>query len=68
FAARARQRAGNPAEHTERACRALCGASADAAAAATEAALEDLAPREGLPAYEVWRLRIQQSFAREDTP
>jgi len=68
FAARARQRAGNPAEHTERACRVLCGASADAAAAVTEAALAGLAPGAGLPAYEVWRMRIRESFAREGTP
>ncbi|HEV2150298.1 MAG TPA: DUF1702 family protein, partial [Longimicrobiaceae bacterium] len=65
FAARARQRAGNPAEHTERACRALCGCSADAAAAVTDAALEGLAPRGELPAYEAWRLRIQGSFFQE---
>ena len=66
FAAGARRRAGNPAPHTELACRALCGAGADAAAAVTEAALDGLAPRAGLPAYEVWRLRIQRHFAGED--
>jgi hypothetical protein len=65
FAAGARQRAGNPAPHTDLACRALCGLSAAAAAAVTDAALENLAPRGDLPAYEVWRLRIQQRFAVE---
>jgi hypothetical protein len=66
FAAGARRRAGNPAAHTDTACRALCGAGADVAAAAAAAALDGLAPRGDLPAYEVWRLRIQQHFAAED--
>jgi enediyne biosynthesis protein E3 len=66
FAAKARHRAGNPAAHTDLACRALCGVGADAAAAVTDAALDGLAPRGDLPAYEVWRLRIQQYFAAED--
>lgn len=66
FAAGARRRAGNPAPHTERACRALCGVPARAAADVTDAALEGLAPRGGLPAYEAWRLRIQRHFSERE--
>jgi hypothetical protein len=65
FAAKARQRAGNPAIHTEIACEVLCGMSAEAAAEITDIALENL-PTDGvLPAYEVWRQRIQNQFAAE---
>jgi hypothetical protein len=63
FAAKARQRAGNPAEHTERACRLLCGLSAAAAADLTDAALENLPAGGSEPAYEVWRRRLQAHFA-----
>jgi hypothetical protein len=62
FAAKARQRAGNPAPQTELACGVLCGASADAAAAVTDAALRNLPPDGAEPAYEIWRRRIQQQF------
>ena len=65
FAAGARARAGNPAPHTDAACRALCGAGADRAARACDAARQGLAPYGSLPAYELWRLRIQQHFAPE---
>jgi hypothetical protein len=65
FAAGARERAGNPAPHTELACLTLCGCSAAAAAAVTDTALQGLAPVGDLPAYEAWRLRIQQHFAAE---
>jgi enediyne biosynthesis protein E3 len=65
FAAKARQRANNPAVHTERACEVLCGLSAAAAATLTDAALENL-PLDGAePAYEVWRQRIRARFAKE---
>src|SRR5207249_4846410 len=37
FAAKARCRAGSPTAYTERACRALCGVSAEEAAAITDA-------------------------------
>ncbi len=72
FAAQARARAGNPAEHTEVACRVLCGCGAGEAAEATVLALEGLSVEgrgdgEGaVPAFEVWRRRIQARFgARE---
>lgn len=57
FAAKARQRAGNPAPHTEFACQVLCGLPADTAANITDAALRNL-PLDGEePAYEIWRRR-----------
>jgi hypothetical protein len=62
FAAGARVRAGNPADHTDAACRALCGLSADDAARITDVTLESLPPDGDLPAYEVWRQRIQTHF------
>ena len=65
FAAKARQRAGNPVEHTELACRILCGMAADEAAGLTDRALADLADRGGLPAYEVWRGRIRANWSEE---
>lgn len=65
FAAKARQRAGNPAVHTALACEVLCGLSADAAAQMTDVALKDL-PRDTTElAYEVWRRRIHAQCAQE---
>jgi enediyne biosynthesis protein E3 len=65
FAAKARQRAGNPSPHTEAACRTLCATSADEAAALTDDCLAGLSHEGGLPAYEVWRSRVR---ARLHTP
>lgn len=65
FAAKARQRAGNPAPHTELACRILCGMPADEAAGLTDRALADLAAEGDVPAYEVWRGRIRANWTRE---
>ena len=62
FAAKTRQRAGNPAPHTETAAAVLCGMTAAAAAAITDECLEDLGPRGSEPAYEVWRARIRERF------
>ena len=64
FAAKARQRAGNPAEHTEQICRILCGLSAEEAARVTDSALEGLPPDGDEPAYEEWRRRIQNFFSQ----
>ena len=59
FAAQARERAGNRAPYTDWACRIVCGMPAEDAARLTDVALRDL-PADGvLPAYEVWRQRIQ---------
>ena len=63
FAAKARQRADNPAAHTDIACQVLCGLSADAAAYLCDVALKDLPPDGAEPAYEVWRQRIQAQLA-----
>lgn len=65
FAAKTRQRAGNPTEHTEMACRMLCGISAVEAAEATDHALKNLPYDRELPAYEIWRQRIQVRFSSE---
>ena len=64
FAAKTRQRAANLNSHTETVCRLICGHSAEDTAAITDAALEDLRGEDGLPAYEVWRRRIQNNFAQ----
>jgi hypothetical protein len=63
FAAKARERAGNPAGHTDAACRVLCGLSAREAAVVTDAALRHLPPDVDGLAYEVWRQRIAGRFA-----
>lgn len=67
FAAKTRQRAANLNSHTETICRLICGRSAEETAAITDAALEDLHADGELPAYEVWRRRIQDQLATEVT-
>ncbi|HEX3552575.1 MAG TPA: DUF1702 family protein [Thermoanaerobaculia bacterium] len=63
FAAKARQRAGNPTLQTGLACRVVWGSSIEEAAAVADEALRDLPPdRPAEPAYEVWRRRIQDVF------
>jgi hypothetical protein len=62
FAAGARSRAGNPAEHTELSCALLCDLSAQKAAELSdETRLQAQADSE--PAYEVWRRLIRRRFA-----
>jgi hypothetical protein len=65
FAAKTRQRAGNLTEHTEVACRILCGLSATEAADVTDETLARLPEDGDVPAYEVWRQRIQSHFLQE---
>ena len=65
FAAKTRLRAGNLTEHTEVACRVLCGCSATSAADVTDEALAHLPADGDVPSYEVWRLRIQSHFMQE---
>lgn len=65
FAAKTRKRAANLNLHTEAACRVICGHSAEESAGITDAALADLHEADGLPAYEVWRRRIQNKLALE---
>lgn len=62
FAAAARAHAGNPAAHTELACRALAGVPAAEAARLTDAAAEGLPPDGAEPAYEVWRRRLRDAL------
>jgi enediyne biosynthesis protein E3 len=64
FAAGARVRAGNPAAHTDLACRIACGMGIREAAAVTDQALENLPAGGIVPAYEVWRTRIQQRLGQ----
>jgi hypothetical protein len=61
FAAKARERAGNPAGHTELACRILCGVSAAEAATISDRTLPEK-PDDYEPAYEMWRSRIRMLF------
>ena len=67
FAAKTRQHAANLNPHTENVCRLICGQSAVELAAITDAALKDLRADGDVPAYEVWRRRIQHELALEVT-
>lgn len=67
FAAKTRQRAANLNAHVEIVCRMIWGHSGEQTAAITDAALADLRADGALPAYEVWRRRIQHRFASEVT-
>jgi hypothetical protein len=62
FAAKARQRAGNPTDYTNLATKVLCGLPAEKAARVTDAALDNLSADADVPAYEIWRRRIQNQF------
>jgi hypothetical protein len=68
FASKARQRAGNLTDYTDLATRAFCGLSAQEAARLCDSTLENLAPTGEVPAYEVWRQRIQGHFSQEGNP
>jgi hypothetical protein len=63
FAAKARQRAGNQAPHTRLACEVLCETTAERAAEITDIALRNLPADREVPAYEIWRRRIQTHFS-----
>ena len=73
FAAKARGRAHNPAAQTDLACRVLGGHSAADTVALVDRLGEGM-PVEGAvsgepaatPAYEVWRVRIQEAFSQFD--
>jgi hypothetical protein len=66
FAAKARERAGNPASHTALACRLLCGMEAEAAARVTDEALASLPADGETPAFEVWRTRVRKRLAGKE--
>ena len=65
FAAKTRLRAGNLTSNTETVSNILCELSAADAAAITDLMLAGLSDTESLPAYEVWRQRIQNEFFTE---
>lgn len=64
FAAKARERSGNIAPHTELACRNLCSLSVQDAARIADATLPGAseASTPECPAYEIWRHRIRMHF------
>jgi hypothetical protein len=62
FAAKTRQQADTPASHTEIACQILCGLDAESAAQLTDATRRCLPDDAKVPAYEIWRRRIQSQF------
>jgi hypothetical protein len=63
FAAEARRLAGNPIAHCDAACRALCHMSAEQAAGIPREEALHLPPDGEVPAYEIWRQRVQQRLA-----
>jgi hypothetical protein len=65
FAAGARSRAANPAEHTELACQLLCDLSLREAAAISDKTRHE-AQADADPAYEVWRRLIREHFAPQE--
>ncbi len=65
FAAKARERAGNPADHTTMVCEALCGMPAASAAMVTDECLRNLRDSDIEPAFECWRQGIQIRMAEE---
>jgi len=65
FAAKTRERAGNGSPHTEMACQIVCGMTAEDAAHLTDLALNNLSAEQTIPAYEVWRQRIQANWIKE---
>ncbi len=62
FAAKARQLAGNAAEHTEIACTVLCGMNAENAAALCDQTFEQTSNLPGC-AYQQWRELLQQHLS-----
>jgi enediyne biosynthesis protein E3 len=64
FAAEARDRAGNPAVHTDEACAALADTRAASCAAIVRQMRESLPGSADLPAYEHWRRRVASALAR----
>lgn len=65
FAAKTRLLAGNLTSNTETVCNILCGLSAEGAASVTDAMLTGLSDTESIPAFELWRQRIQNEFFTE---
>ncbi|HEX5327885.1 MAG TPA: DUF1702 family protein [Acetobacteraceae bacterium] len=66
FAAKARSRAGNPAPHTDLACRVFCGTGANTAAAFTDRALPIATAGDNGAAYQRWRAGIRDLIATHE--
>jgi hypothetical protein len=65
FAAEAHESAaGCVPRHTEEASRLICGTSAAHAAQVAREAAVGAVPENGLPAYEIWRMRIRSCMER----
>jgi enediyne biosynthesis protein E3 len=64
--AKGRQRAGNPAAHSDLACRILCGMSSDQAAQITDVAFQNLPIGGAEPAFQVLQQRLAAQFAVPD--
>jgi hypothetical protein len=62
FAAKARQLAGNPAQHTELACTVLCGVTAEQAAGLCDETLNRVSSAHPFP-YQEWRELLQSSLS-----
>lgn len=62
LAATTRVKADLVTDNTRTAAAVFCGMSPEDVAAATDKALEDLPPDGELPAFEIWRQRIQRTF------
>jgi len=62
FAAKARQRGGNPVPHNDLAVSLLCGKSLAEAAQICDDTLRQLPMGEATPGYELWRRRIHDLF------
>jgi len=62
IASRFRLQSGNAAPHTELACDVLWGRSSDMVAHVTDLALQELPLESEVPAYEIWRKRIEAQF------
>lgn len=62
FASMVRSQSESQAAHTERACQIICRLSAEECAAVAEEALNDLPKTD--EAYEIWRQRIRDFFAK----
>jgi len=62
FAAKARERAGNPAPHTDAVCDVICGMTSTAAGAIADRALGDVPLQDPDHAYEAWRAGVRRQF------
>jgi len=66
FAAKARERAVNPAAHTDLASRILCGVSAARASEICESTLRNLSTESGDRSYESWRQKIRVALDTQE--